>query len=165
LKSMAKWVSRLGMLAVLTALTAGMAMGQNQSLAQAAPVTFLYPEQVTLAAGRTSAVTLHFRIAQGLHINSHVPGQEFLIPTTFSIPPGSGARLEGASYPPGSDLTLPVDPKNHLSVYTGEFDIQARIVAAPGNHLVQGRLRFQACDSNQCLPPRSIPVAIDVIGK
>ena len=38
-----------------------------------AAVEYLYPEQVTVAAGKASEVTLHFRIAQGLHINSHMP--------------------------------------------------------------------------------------------
>jgi len=50
-------------------------------------------------------------------------------------------------------------------VYTDEFVIQARIVAAAGNHLVEAKLHFQACDKSICLPPKTIPVAIDVIGK
>jgi hypothetical protein len=61
--------------------------------------------------------------------------------------------------------TLAVDPTTKLSVYTGEFIIQTRIVATPGNHLVEGQLHYQACDQNQCLPPKTIKVAIDVIGK
>jgi hypothetical protein len=61
-------------------------------------------------------------------------------------------------------MTLPIDPTTKLSVYTGEFIIQARIVATPGNHLVQGKLRYQACDQNQCMPPKTITVPIDVIG-
>jgi hypothetical protein len=74
-------------------------------------------------------------------------------------------RLDGAAYPPGADFALPLDPKTKLSVYSGEFTIQARIVAAPGDHLVEARLRYQACDNNACMPPRTITVAIDVIGK
>ena len=74
-------------------------------------------------------------------------------------------RLEGLSYPDGSDFTLPADPKTTLSVYTGEFTIQGHIVAARGNHLLEAKLRYQACDVNACMPPKSIPVAIDVIGK
>jgi hypothetical protein len=110
-------------------------------------------------------VALHFRIAQGLHINSHTPKDEFLIPTTFSIPDGLGVRLDKVSYPDGKEFTLPADPSSKLSVYTDEFVIQARIVAAAGNHLVEAKLHFQACDKNICLPPKTIPVAIDVIGK
>jgi hypothetical protein len=139
--------------------------GAGRTLLKGDAVQYLYPEQITLAAGRPSVVTLHFRIAPGLHINSHTPSEDYLIPTAFSIPDGSGVRLDGATYPPGTDLALPIDPKTRLSVYTGEFTIQARIVATAGNHLVETKLRYQACDNNQCLPPKTITVAIDVVGK
>ena len=137
----------------------------SRQVLKTAAVEYLYPEQVTVAAGKASDVTLHFRVAEGLHINSHTPKDEFLIPTTFSIPDGTGVRLEQASYPAGEDFTLPADPTTRLSVYTREFTIQARIVASPGNHLLEGKLQYQACNSNACMPPETIPVAIDVIGK
>lgn len=137
----------------------------NRSIVKNDAVQYLFPEQVTVPAGQASPVNLHFRIAPGLHINSHTPSEDYLIPTTFSIPDGTGVQLKSASYPAGSDLTLPSDPKTKLSVYTGEFAIQARIIAAPGNHLVEAKLHFQACNDSQCLPPKTIPVAIDVIGK
>ena len=127
-------------------------------------VEYLYPEQITLPAGKPTKIELHFRVAPGLHINSHTPSEEELIPTTLSISEGSGARLDGAVYPPGTGFSLPFDPKIRLSVYTGEFTIQARIVAAAGNHLVEARLRYQACDNNVCMPPKTIKAAIDVIG-
>jgi hypothetical protein len=128
-------------------------------------VQYLFPEQVTVDAGKASDVALHFRIAQGLHINSHTPKDEFLIPTTFSIPDDAGVRLDKATYPLGSEFTLPLDPSTKLSVYTGEFTIQVRIMAEVGNHLVEAKLHYQACDKNVCMPPKTIPVAIDVIGK
>ncbi len=137
----------------------------GRTITTPAAVEYLYPEQVTVAAGKTSEVTLHFRIAQGLHINSHTPRENELIPTTFSIPEGFGVRLEGADYPAGVDFTLPLDPETKLSVYTGDFTIQARIVAAAGNHLVEAKLRYQACDKDACMPPKTITVPIDVIGK
>ncbi len=137
----------------------------NRSIIKPAAVEYLYPEQVTVVAGKPSEVTLHFRIAQGLHINSHTPRENALIPTTFSIPEGFGVRLAAASYPAGEDFTLPLDPKTKLSVYTGDFSIQARIISMAGNHMVEAKLRYQACDENACMPPRTITVAIDVIGK
>ena len=143
----------------------GQADQPGRSILKGAAVEFLFPEQVTVTAGKPAEIDLHFRIAQGLHINSHTPREDELIPTTFSIPEGSGVRLEGASYPAGEDFTLPLDPGTKLSVYTGEFTIRARIVATAGNHLVEARLRYQACDKNACMPPKTIPVAIDVIGK
>jgi len=138
---------------------------QSRSVLKSDAVQYLFPEQVTVPAGKPSPVTLHFRIAQGLHINSHTPSQEELIPTTFSIPEGAGVQLKDASYPAGTDITLPLDPKTKLNVYTGEFVIETRIVALSGNHLVEAKLRYQACDQNECMPPKTIPVAIDVIGK
>lgn len=138
---------------------------QNRGTAKTEAVQYLYPEQVRLPAGRAAAVALHFRVAQGLHINSHTPSDDYLIPTVFSIPAAAGAKLENASYPAGVTIALPADPRTKLNVYTGDFTIEARLVAADGDHLVQGRLRYQACDQSQCMPPKTINVAIDVIGK
>ncbi len=136
----------------------------SRTISKPQAVQYLYPEQVTLPAGKPSTIALHFRVAQGLHINSHNPSEEEFIPTTLSFENGSGVTLDKAVYPPGADFTLPLDPNSKLSVYTGEFTIQARVVATAGNHLVQARLRYQACDSNACLPPKTMNAAIDVIG-
>jgi hypothetical protein len=138
---------------------------QNRSMLKPDAVQYLFPEQINLPAGKPSPVPLHFRVAQGLHINSHTPSDPYLIPTDFSVPDSAGVSLDAASYPAGTFITLPADPKTKLSVYTGEFVIQARLVATPGNHLVQARLRYQACDQSQCLPPKTITVPIDVVGK
>ena len=138
---------------------------QDSSVAKSNAVEYLYPEQVTVPAGKPSAVEMHFRVARGLHINSHAPKDSYLIPTVLSIPASSGVSLENATYPPGVDFTLPLDPNTKLSVYTGEFTIFTRIVAQRGNHLVEAKLRYQACDNNACMPPKTITVPIDVIGK
>ena len=114
---------------------------------------------------KPTAVALHFRIQQNLHINSHTPRAQYLIPTVFSIPESSGVKLASASYPAGADYTLPVDPSEKLLVYSGEFTIQAHIVAMPGDHLVEAQLHYQACDQNACMPPKTITVPIDVVGK
>ena len=137
----------------------------NRSLLKGAAVEYLFPEQVTISAGKPSEVALHFRIADGLHINSHTPKDEYLIPTSLTIPDGAGVRLETATYPIGKEFTLPADPGTKLNVYTDELVIEARIVATAGNHLVEAKLRFQACDKEVCMPPKTIPVAIDVIAQ
>jgi len=133
--------------------------------ARAEAVQYLYPEQVTVPAGKLTPVALHFRIKQGLHINSHAPKDEFLIPTVFSIPESSGVRLESADYPAGTEYDLPVEPGTKLIVYTGDFTVQARILAQPGDHMVEAKLRYQACDASACLPPKTITVPIDVLAK
>jgi hypothetical protein len=128
-------------------------------------VSYLFPEQVTVAADKPTAVDLHFKVAAGLHINSHTPREEELIPTTLKLPEASGVRLANATFPPGIDFSFPIDPSQKLSVYTGEFVVHAQLVAARGEHLVEGTLHYQACNNDTCMPPHSIPVAIDVIAK
>ena len=137
----------------------------GQGRARVEAVQYLYPEQITLQAGKASVVELHFRVGPGLHINSHDPKDEFLIPTVFSVPDGAGVKLVSAEYPAGADFTLPADPTMKLSVFTGEFTIQARLVASSGDHLVEAKLRYQACDEAQCMPPKTITVPIDVVGR
>jgi DsbC/DsbD-like thiol-disulfide interchange protein len=136
----------------------------SRSILHGAAVEYLFPEQVTVPAGKPTPVALHFRIAPGFHINSHKPKEDYLIPTSFSIPETSGVALKDATYPEGTDFALPLDPGTKLSVYTGEFVIQARIVAPRGNHLVEASLHYQACDKNACMPPKAITVPINVIG-
>ena len=164
-------LSRIGV-ALMLGLAAFAAHGQTlagdtpgRSINKQAAVEYLFPEQVTVPAGKASTVVLHFRIAPGLHINSHTPKDDYLIPTALSIPPGSGVRLEQAIYPGGTDFILPLDRKTRLNVYTGEFTIEAHMVASAGDHLVEAKLRYQACDNNACMPPKTITAAIDVIAK
>ena len=137
----------------------------SRTLIKQAPVEFLYPEQIHLPVGKSTLVTLHFRIAPGLHINSHDPKDEFLIPTVFSIPEGFGVHLESASYPAGVEFSLPAEPKSKLIVYSGDFSLQVKLTAVAGDHLIEGKLHYQACDNSACMPPRTIPVAIDVVAR
>jgi len=128
-------------------------------------VTYLFPEQVSIPAGKPAPVDLHFKVGPGLHVNSHTPRSEELIPTTLKFPESSGVQLSKTVFPPGIDFAFPIAPKEKLSVYTGEFIVHTELVAAKGEHLVQATLRYQACNNDTCMPPHSIPVAIDVIAK
>jgi Disulphide bond corrector protein DsbC len=133
--------------------------------AKATAVTYLFPEQITIPADKPSPVDLHFKVAQGLHVNSHTPRTEDLIPTTLSFPDSAAVRLAKADFPPGADYAFAISPSEKLSVYTGEFIVHAEFIAAKGEHLVEAKLRYQACTSDTCMPPHTIPVAIDVIAK
>jgi hypothetical protein len=151
---------------VAAGLMAGVVCAQGQGASgKAGAVEYLYPEQVRVEAGKLSVVKLHFRVAEGLHINSHTPKEEFLIPTLLEFPDGTGVKLEKAEYPMGGEFSFPDDPKSKLSVYVGEFAIDAHIRAEKGNHLVEGKLHYQACNNAQCFPPRTATVAVDVIGR
>jgi len=132
--------------------------GPNQQL-----VHFLYPQQVTVQAGAAQTVDLHFRVANGLHINSHSPRQKALIRTELIAAEPVGVKIAAVDFPDGTDFAFPADPTQKLSIYSGEFVLKMHVTAQPGNHLIQGALRYQACDNSTCFPPRNAPVAIDVI--
>jgi thiol:disulfide interchange protein len=126
-------------------------------------VQFLDPAQVTVAAGKASVVAIHFRVADGLHINSHTPHTSNLIATQLLVVDGDGLKTQNIEFPPGTDTSFAFAPKDKVSVYTGEFVLKAHIVAAPGKHEWQGVMRYQACTTDVCLPPRKLPIVVDVI--
>lgn len=128
-------------------------------------VHFLYPQQVNFPAGKPETIDLHFRVANGLHINSHTPRQKSLIATNLAEAEPAGVKITAVDFPAGSEFAFPADPATKLSIYSGEFVLRMHVVAQPGNHLLQGVLRYQACDNSTCFPPRTVPVPIDVVAK
>src|ERR1700761_4795716 len=117
-------------------------------------VQFLSPDKVTVAARHDAQIDLHFRVAQGLHINSHTPPDKYLIPARLAVIETQGLNVRAVDFPTGSDFTM---LKEKLNVYTGEFVLHAHVTAQPGEHELQGAFRYQACDNNACMPPTSLP--------
>ena len=138
---------------------------ESKPASRPAAVAYLFPEQVSIAADKPSPVEFHFKVAEGLHINSHQPHTEDLIPTTLKLSDESGVHLLSARFPSGVDFSFAVNPSEKLNVYTGDFTVHTELTAAKGEHLVQATLRYQACNSESCMPPHSIPVVIDVIAR
>ena len=155
----------LGLCAFATAQNFPEEHRAQQSKDEKSNVTFLFPEQVNIPAGRSTAVDLHFRVAPGLHINSHTPREKSFIPTNLAVVERNGLKVSSVDFPPGTDYSFAFSPNEKLSVYTSEFTLKAHITAQPGEHMLEGALRYQACDSNSCFPPKTIPVAVDVIAK
>src|SRR5258708_1588768 len=128
-------------------------------------VQFLYPAQVTIPAKRANQIDLHFRVANGLHINSHAPTEKSLIPARLAVVEPPGLQVSAVDFPPGTDYAFQFAPKVKLSVYTGEFVLHAHVTAQPGKHVLEGGLRYQACDSNSCMPPHTIPVTVTILAQ
>ncbi len=130
-----------------------------------AAMQFLGPAQVTVAAHRPAVINLRFRVADGLHINSHAPHDKYLVPARLAVVEGGGINVTKVDFPPGEDYALAFSPHHKLSVYTGEFILHAHLTAAPGRRALQAELRYQACDMNACRPPAAFPVTVIVIAK
>jgi hypothetical protein len=139
--------------------------GASQRVDPAAAVEFLSPGQVTVPAHRTTQIDLHFRVADGLHINSHAPLDKSLIPARLAVVEAHGLNVTAVDFPPGTEYALQFSPREKLSVYTGEFVLHAHVTAEPGDHALEAGLRYQACNANSCMPPHTLPVEITVTGK
>ncbi len=158
-------MTRLAGLAILVmALAAGAVAqvpGDKQPYVTMAPIG-----TVQLRAGASVNVALDFRIGSEFHINSHKPKADYLIPTALKLNAPEQFAIADLKYPAGEEMAFPFSPDEKLSVYSGDFSINAVLKApanAPaGSYSVKGELRFQACDHSACYPPRSIPVQFQV---
>jgi hypothetical protein len=139
--------------------------GANQRRDGVAAVEFLYPEKVNVPAKRAAQVDLHFRVADGLHINSHAPTDKTLIPARLAVVEVEGLNVTAVDFPPGTEYAPQFAPREKLSVYSGEFILHAHLTAQPGEHALTGAFRYQACDANSCRPPNSIPVSVSIVAQ
>jgi hypothetical protein len=154
---------------LLALVVCGVMRGQEISLDGSRPAVkqhiVLLSDSVQVEAGKTQTVELRFRVEPGFHINSHTPKDETLIPTVLMLDAGDGVQVQEASYPAGSAFRLAIGEGQTLDVYQGEFRVLVRVLARKGEWSLTGGLRYQACDSAACFPPRTLPVKVAVVGR
>ena len=105
---------------------------------------------------------LNLKIAPGYHVNSDKPRNEFLIPLKLTWSEG-GLDAKQILYPKAEQVKVGADM---LDVFTGAVAIKtefaARTNATPGLGLLEGKLRYQACDSVSCKRPATLNVQLPV---
>ena len=140
-------------------------------LAAAAPiaghrelVTVQAPAAVVMPGGGVE-IRIALTVADGFHVQANPPSDELLIPVRFELPPADGIAPGRITYPPGKPFRLN-GSESDLLVYDGSFEIVATLAAGPtakpGEHLLRGKVGYQACDATSCRPPTSTPVALSV---
>jgi hypothetical protein len=148
------------------------ARAQQIQLGDASPVGGVRRQHVeletsaaTVRAGVTDWVELRFQVEPGMHINSHTPKDELLVPTALEVN-GGPVKVVKQEYPAGIPLRLDVGAGEVLSTYQGEFRVQLQVLAAAkGEAELTGTMRYQACDAHSCFPPKSLPVRVVVTAK
>jgi DsbC/DsbD-like thiol-disulfide interchange protein len=151
-----------------TLLLAVVAFAQDP-LAKKAWISVSPIAPVTVARGKATNAELKFKVSNGYHVNSNKPTAEFLIPTEVVLQPSKELTIGKIAYPAGKDFALSFDPKQKLSVYSGDVAFNIPIVAAkttkPGTYMLKGELKYQACNDVSCFPPREAPIQISVTVK
>ena len=122
------------------------------------------PERLSIKRGATGEVKLKGELRQGYHVNSDKPADEYLIPLklTWAKEPLQTVQIV---YPKPQLEKYDFSP-TPLSVFSGSFEIvthfKAAPTAAPGPAMMTGKLRYQACNNKECLPPRTAEVTLSV---
>ena len=117
-------------------------------------------EAERVVAHEGDALTLHFRVDDGFHINSHRPNGDLLIATELRVQATDGVKMGAAEYPVGRPFHFEVSSRETLDVYSGAFDVLLPVTAKAGTYTLHGTLRYQACDKAACYPVRSLPVDV-----
>ena len=156
------WKSKVAFLSVVMMATIlnAFAQGSKQVIEARAVL-----ESDGAAPGSSIKAAAVARVSSGFHVNDHKPSQEYLIPTEWTIEGARGISVEKMAYPKG-ELKKFTFSDDRLSVYEGELTIGALLkisrAAKPGVYKLKGVLKYQACNDHACLPPKSLPLDLDV---
>jgi hypothetical protein len=140
-------------------------LAPQQAAAQSSQVLSVAPPRTMIAKrGAVAETRITVSLREGYHVNSNTPSEDYLIPL----------RLTWIAAPLDAPLTAYPKPKlekydfaeKPLSVFSGDFELLTRFNvpsnAAAGSRILTGKLRYQACTSSMCLPPKSVEVRLPV---
>jgi DsbC/DsbD-like thiol-disulfide interchange protein len=138
------------------------------ALAQgSSPAITVFPiDTVVVARGGKAPLHITLQVNRGFHVNSNKPNDELLLPTVVHLNPPQGIMILNMQYPAGEQLALPFMGNDKLSVYSGNFAVEAEVripkSTALGTQRIHGEVKYQACDNRQCFPPKTAPLEFDV---
>jgi DsbC/DsbD-like thiol-disulfide interchange protein len=147
------------LLALVLAAAASPAFAQGSKGVVA--VTAAGPAQ-PVAAGGSFQVTVTLQVKSGYHINAQKPTEDYLVGTLLTLTPPEGVAVSKIAYPSAEMATFEFS-ETPLAVYDGTVKIVATLKSAaslaPGRITVPGKVRFQACNDQACLPPSTVDVS------
>lgn len=113
-------------------------------------------------AGDATSTKLWIAVSEGHHVQANPAAKDTLKPLTVTFAPSDRLAVT-ASYPPPHHFKLEGAGWD-LLVYDGKFPVELALSvpagAAAGPIELDGKLSYQACNQNACLPPTSIPVRL-----
>ncbi len=105
--------------------------------------------------------TIVAKIAEGWHVNSNTPTEEFAIPTVLELDPATAELIE-AKYPAHQMKAFEFTGGKELAVYDGTFNIAFRAKLKAGATKIAATLKYQACSDAVCLPPNTATADISI---
>jgi hypothetical protein len=122
-----------------------------------------------VARGMAFQVAVVLKIRPGFHVNAREVTYDYLIPTDLKAEVPSGFKMANVIYPKGTLQTFTFAKDKPLNVYSDSVTVRLPLSALPdaplgAQHLAM-KLRYQACNSEICLPPvtKDVEVTINVV--
>lgn len=130
-----------------------------------APAVYVSMEPATRGQGFQVAVVM--KIREGFHVNAREKSAEYLIATDLKADVPAGFQSGEVSYPKGTleEFHFSKTPVK-LNVYQGTATLRMQVTALPnaplGEQQIALKLRYQACSTEVCLPPVTIPLTAKI---
>lgn len=129
------------------------------------PVAVAPSSPLPARAGAKTELSLAIEITPGFHVQANPASRPELIPLSVRVTDAASLAVGTPRYPPGLSRRIDANPEP-LSLYEGSvhvgLPIEVPVNAPPGEHIVRGAVRFQACDDRRCHLPSTVPFAIAV---
>ena len=119
-------------------------------------------EQSSAKRGSTFTQKIPLHLKAGFHVNSNTPAEDYLIPLRLSWAMGK-VTSEHVDYPKPQLENYAFSPKP-VSVFSGTFVVESKFKVAAdapvGATTLLGKLRYQACNNQECLPPKTVEIQV-----
>ena len=124
------------------------------------PATYASFEPV--ARGKKMEIAVVMKIRDGYHVNARETTFDYLIPTDLKADAPTGFKTGAVSYPKGTLHKFNFTKDKPLNVYTDTVVLRLPVSVdanAPlGEQHIALKLHYQACSTDVCLPPTTLPV-------
>lgn len=117
------------------------------------------PSASAKSVARGGKLTLQLDVTPKPKMHVYAPGQEGYIAIQLTLS-GDAITAAKAKYPPGEKYVMPALNETQL-VYAKPFRITDDVTLKPsarGTVVVNGTVRYQACDDAICYLPKTVPV-------
>ncbi|MET0753955.1 MAG: protein-disulfide reductase DsbD domain-containing protein [Pyrinomonadaceae bacterium] len=112
--------------------------------------------------GGSTRGTIVMSIPGNLHVNSNRPSGEYYIPTTIRLS-GAGLKVGAVNYPRGVNRKFEFS-ENTINVYEGRVTFTFNVTVPAnfkGNTIkVRAVVKYQACTTEVCFPPKSKEITL-----
>lgn len=140
----------------MTSTARGLLAQPGRPTAEVTPIA----ESRAVHAGTSVRLALQVALPDGVHVQANRPRDPLLIPTVLTLEPSAGVTLVDTAYPAATEFKV-TGQSEALVVFEQRFVIGAKVALAstvPETLIINGRLRYQACNASTCFAPTTQPV-------